>query len=143
MRVSMQLQFRVSGLQFQRRDGAEVPVVPGGKLGRKQRQTRNWKPGTGNLKLLHRYSIEILRSSLKSLSILPVPRTTLHSGSSAIETGNPVSSRIRLSRFFNSAPPPVSTMPRSLMSAESSGGVRSNATRIAFNIVATHSASDS
>jgi hypothetical protein len=41
---------------------------------------------------------EIFRSSLKSLNILPVPSTTLHSGSSAIETGNPVSSRIRLSR---------------------------------------------
>src|SRR6185312_4607705 len=45
------------------------------------------------------YSIEILRSSLKSLNILPVPSTTLASGSSAIETGNPVSSRMRLSKF--------------------------------------------
>src|SRR5581483_5258007 len=89
------------------------------------------------------YSIEILRRSLKSLSILPVPSTTLHSGSSAIETGSPVSSRMRLSRFFSSAPPPVSTIPRSLMSAESSGGVRSSTTRIAFIIVATHSPSHS
>src|SRR3954467_11971362 len=85
------------------------------------------------------YSIEILRSSLKSLSILPVPSTTLASGSSAIETGRPVSSRIRLSRFFSRAPPPVSTMPRSLISALSSGGVRSSATRMAVTIVATHS----
>ena len=50
---------------------------------------------------------------------------------------------MRLSRFFSSAPPPVSTMPRSLMSAESSGGVRSNATRMAFRIVDTHSLSAS
>src|SRR6266446_1175088 len=68
------------------------------------------------------------RSNLKSLSIFPVPSTTDASGSSAIETGSPVSSRIRLSRFFSSAPPPVSTIPRSLISAESSGGVRSRAT---------------
>src|SRR6202158_2741 len=83
------------------------------------------------------------RSRRKSLSIFPVPSTTDASGSSAIETGKPVSSRMRLSRFFSSAPPPVSTMPRSLISAESSGGVRSSAPRIAFKIVATHSASDS
>src|SRR5271166_4523981 len=90
-----------------------------------------------------RYSIEILRSSLKSESILPVPSTTLQSGSSAIETGSPVSSRMRLSRFLISAPPPVSTIPRSLMSADSSGGVRSSATRIAFIMVETHSLNDS
>src|SRR6202045_2405600 len=68
--------------------------------------------------------IQTWRSSLKSLSIFPVPSTTDASGSSAIDTGSPVSSRIRLSRFFKSAPPPVRTMPRSLMSAESSGGER-------------------
>jgi hypothetical protein len=44
------------------------------------------------------YSIEILRKSLKSLSILFVPSTTQHSGSSAMQTGSPVSSRIPLSR---------------------------------------------
>src|SRR5581483_6252880 len=100
-------------------------------------RTRNSKPETRN------YSIEIFRSSLKSLSIFPMPSTTLHSGSSAIETGRPVSSRIRLSRFFSSAPPPVKTMPRSLMSADSSGGMRSRATRMAFMIVETHSLNDS
>src|SRR5581483_4342306 len=78
------------------------------------------------------YSIEIFLSSLKSLSILPVPSTTLHILSSAIDTGNPVSSRMRLSRFFNNAPPPVRTMPRSLISADNSGGVLARATRIAF-----------
>ena len=46
------------------------------------------------------YSMEIFRNSLKSLRILPVPSTTLHNGSSATHTGSPVSSRIRLSRFF-------------------------------------------
>src|SRR5580658_5951433 len=88
-------------------------------------------------------SIETRRSKRKSLSILPVPSTTDASGSSAIDTGNPVSSRMRLSKFLISAPPPVSTMPRSLISAESSGGVRSRATRIAFKIVEMHSESAS
>src|SRR6266852_3836344 len=87
--------------------------------------------------------MQTCRSSRKSLSIFPVPSTTEASGSSAIETGKPVSSRMRLSRFFSSAPPPVRTMPRSLISAESSGGVRSSATRMSFKIVDTHSASDS
>jgi hypothetical protein len=43
--------------------------------------------------------MQTCRSSLKSLSIFPVPSTTEASGSSAIETGRPVSSRMRLSRF--------------------------------------------
>src|SRR5439155_44767 len=85
------------------------------------------------------YSIEILCNSLKSLRTLPVPSTTLHSGLSAIHTGSPVSSRIRLSKFLSKAPPPASTMPRSLMSAESSGGVRSNAARMALTMVETAS----
>src|SRR5260370_38127430 len=85
-------------------------------------------------------SIEIFRSSLKSESIFPVPSTTEASGSSAIDTGNPVSSRMRLSRFLISAPPPVKTMPRSLISAEGSGGGPSNATRMAFKIDDTPSA---
>ena len=98
---------------------------------------RNWTFETGNFENENQnsnptarlQSMLTWRSSRKSLSILPVPSTTDASGSSAMETGNPVSSRMRLSRFFSSAPPPVSTMPRSLMSAESSGGVRSSATR--------------
>src|ERR1043165_2735690 len=61
----------------------------------------------------------------KSESILPAPSTTEESGSSAMETGRPVSMESRLSRFLSSAPPPVRTMPRSTMSAESSGGVLS------------------
>src|SRR6266849_7228538 len=81
------------------------------------------------------YSMEILRKSLKSLRILLVPSTTQHNGSSAMHTGSPVSSRIRLSKLFSKAPPPASTMPRSMMSAESSGGVRSSATLIALTMV--------
>jgi len=46
---------------------------------------------------------------------------------------------IFLSKFRKSAPPPARTMPRSLMSAESSGGVRSRSARIALTIVDTHS----
>jgi len=45
------------------------------------------------------------RNKRKSLSILPVPNTTDANGSSAMDTGNPVSSRIRLSKFLSSAPP--------------------------------------
>src|SRR5581483_1165357 len=119
--------FHFKALSFQLSVSAtpqQVPIAPG-------------KLTTAN------YSSEILRSSLKSLSILPVPSTTLQSGSSAMETGNPVSSRMRLSKFLSSAPPPVSTIPRSLMSAESSGGVLSSATRTAFMIVDTHSLSAS
>ena len=50
--------------------------------------------------------MQTCRNSRKSLSIFPVPSTTEASGSSAIDTGNPVSSRMRLSKFFSSAPPP-------------------------------------
>ena len=85
------------------------------------------------------YSISLLRKSSKLLRILLVPCTTQHNGSSAMHTGSPVSSRIRLSMFFSKAPPPASTMPRSMMSAESSGEVRSSATLIALTMVETHS----
>src|SRR3990172_5157916 len=82
-------------------------------------------------------SREIFLRSFKSSNIRPVPSTTAESGSSLIETGRPVSSRSLLSRFFRSAPPPVSTMPRSMMSAESSGGVRSSATLTALTMIAS------
>ena len=58
---------------------------------------------------------------------MPQPRTTQVSGSSATSTGRPVSSASRRSRSRSSAPPPVSIMPRSAMSAPSSGGVCSSA----------------
>ena len=51
-----------------------------------------------------RQSMEILRSRLKSASILPAPSTTDDSGSSAIASGSPVSSRRRLSRFLQQRP---------------------------------------
>ena len=60
-----------------------------------------------------------------------------------LDTGSPVSSRRRLSRLRSSEPPPVMTMPRSTMSADSSGGVRSSATRTASTITLTVSASAS
>src|SRR5581483_10229884 len=122
--------FRASSFQFRKLAYLTTAKSPAAETG-------NSKPKTDS------YSSEILRSSLKSLSILPVPSTTLHRGSSAMETGRPVSSRIRLSKFLSSAPPPVSTMPRSLMSALNSGGVRSRATRMAFMMVETHSLSAS
>ena len=56
-----------------------------------------------------------------------------------MDTGKPVSSRMRLSRFFKRAPPPVSTMPRSLMSADSSGRCTLQSDAIALRIVAPHS----
>src|SRR5437016_4477149 len=55
------------------------------------------------------YSIKIRRKNLKSLRVFAVPSTTQHSGLSAIHTGSPVSSRIRLSKFLSKAPPPAST----------------------------------
>src|SRR5436190_1258046 len=74
--------------------------------------------------------IAIFLNKSKSLNIFPVPSTTHDSGFSASVTGRPVSSRIRLSRFLISAPPPARTIPRSAISAESSGGVRSKTTRM-------------
>src|SRR6266480_4350188 len=80
--------------------------------------------------------MQTMRSNLKSLSIFPVPSTTDARGSSAMETGKPVSSRMRLSRFLSSAPPPVNTMPRSLISADSFAVVDGYGTRHAFDKVA-------
>ena len=55
-------------------------------------------------------------------------------GSCAMCTGIPVSSRNRASRPLSNAPPPVSTMPRSMMSPASSGGVLSSVARTASTI---------
>src|SRR4029077_16755118 len=89
------------------------------------------------------YRIETLRRRSMSESTLPLPTTTEASGSSASTTGRPVSSRSRWSRLRSSAPPPERTIPLSMMSAESSGGVRSRAMRTASTMVATGSASAS
>ena len=64
-------------------------------------------------------------------SALPVPIATHDKGSSAIETGKPVSLVINLSKFFNYAPPPANTKPISTKSADNSGGVCSSASFIA------------
>src|SRR5439155_639721 len=76
-------------------------------------------------------------------SALPQPRTTQVSGSSATTTGSPVSSISSRSMSRNSAPPPVSTMPRSAISAPSSGGVRSSALFTAETILFNGSVSAS
>ena len=54
-----------------------------------------------------------------------MPRATQVSGSSATWTGIWVASATRRSRPGSSAPPPARTMPWSMMSATSSGGVSS------------------
>ena len=47
-------------------------------------------------------------------------------GSSARETGSPVFSLIKISKFANSEPPPARIIPLSTISAASSGGVFSS-----------------
>src|SRR5581483_2491690 len=83
------------------------------------------------------------RRMSSSSRAFPAPITTEERGSSARNTGSPVSSRKRASRFFSSAPPPASTMPRSAMSPASSGGVRSSVTFTASTMALTGSASAS
>src|SRR5713101_3117877 len=61
----------------------------------------------------HHAGEQTWRRMSSSSSALPVPITTELSGSSARNTGRPVSSRSSASRPFKSAPPPASTMPRS------------------------------
>jgi len=66
---------------------------------------------------------------------LPVPRTTQVSGSSAINTGKPVSSINKRSISRNNAPPPVRTIPFLAISEPSSGGVCSSAIFTALTIL--------
>ena len=70
----------------------------------------------------HHAGEQTWRRMFSSSSALPAPITTELSGSSARNTGRPVSSRRSASRPFKSAPPPASTMPRSATSPASSGG---------------------
>ncbi|CDA79651.1 putative uncharacterized protein [Clostridium sp. CAG:242] len=74
---------------------------------------------------------------------LPVPAATQSSGFSATCTGIPVSLEISWSSPRSSAPPPVRVIPWSMMSADSSGGVRSRVVRIASSTDMTESASAS
>ncbi|MNN62833.1 hypothetical protein D3C81_1781650 [compost metagenome] len=74
---------------------------------------------------------------------LPVPIATQSSGFSATITGIPVSLANSLSRLRSSAPPPVNTIPRSIMSAANSGGHFSSVTFTASTIAPTVSLSAS
>ena len=66
---------------------------------------------------------------------LPPPLATQVNGSSATMTGKPVWLEIKTSRSLSIAPPPpVSTIPRSLMSALNSGGDASRAVLMACMI---------
>ena len=66
---------------------------------------------------------------------LPAPIATDDNGSSIMVIGTPVSSLRILSRFFNSAPPPVNIIPLSIISAENSGGICSK-TALTVSIIA-------
>src|SRR6516164_8515000 len=70
----------------------------------------------------------------------PIPSTTLFSGSSVSVTGIPVSSASSRSRPRSSDPPPAIMIPRSTISAASSGGVRSSVVFTAATIPAIGSA---
>src|SRR5699024_7256456 len=72
-------------------------------------------------------------------STAPAPVATQSRGSSATWTSMPVSLWISLSRPRSRAPPPVRVMPRSMMSALSSGGVRSSVSLMASVILTRHS----
>src|SRR5690625_3956717 len=72
-------------------------------------------------------------------SDFPVPIATQSNGFSATKTGISVSSLITVLKFFNNAPPPESTIPLSIISADNSGGVFSNVTFIASTIFSTSS----
>src|SRR6185436_10673038 len=76
-------------------------------------------------------------SELNSSTQRPDPRTTERKGSSATRTGTPSSWRMRSSSPRSNAPPPVSTMPRSRMSPESSGGHTSSVARTSSTICST------
>src|SRR5438445_7143530 len=70
---------------------------------------------------------------------LPAPMATELSGLSVMWIGMPVSCFNRSSRPRSIAPPPVSTMPRSMTSPESSGGVLSRVVLTASTIWLTGS----
>ncbi len=67
-----------------------------------------------------------LLNRFKCANVIPAPSTTEVRGSSAMCTGMPVSAAMSLSSPRKSDPPPVMTMPRSMTSEASSGGVRSS-----------------
>src|SRR5690606_35199208 len=70
-------------------------------------------------------------------SARPVPIATQSKAFSAIWTGIPVSLLNNLSILRNNAPPPVKTIPRSIISAASSGGLFSSVIFTASTIATT------
>src|SRR3954471_20499461 len=78
-------------------------------------------------------------SASNSSTHLPAPMATEWSGLSVMWIGMPVSCFSRSSRPRSNAPPPVSTMPRSMTSPESSGGVLSRVVLTASTIWLTGS----
>jgi hypothetical protein len=96
---------------------------------RKQRLTRCG--GRGDRRIATRHLLSSQEKTLPNLSMrsgaVPEARTTQVSGSSATNTGRPVSLASRRSRTPGSAPPPASMMLCPAISAPSSGGVCSSA----------------
>src|SRR4051812_24840508 len=88
----------------------------------------------------HHAGEQTWRRISSSSSVLPAPIATELRGSSARNTGKPVSSRSSASKPLKRAPPPVSTIPRSAMSPASSGGVRSSVPFTASTMALTGSA---
>ena len=78
-----------------------------------------------------------------SFKTIPTPSTTACNGLSATATGRPHSSLRSLSKHLIIAPPPQSTIPRSIMSADNSGGVCSKVAFTAATICRTLSLSAS
>ena len=72
-------------------------------------------------------------------NIIPVPTATQCIGFSAINTGTFSSSAKSMSIPCSKAPPPVRITPRSMISADNSGGVRSNTPFAACTITAAFS----
>ena len=70
---------------------------------------------------------------------IPAPRATANSGSAASLTGMPVSARILSGNPTSKEPPPARVMPRSMMSADNSGGVLSRVIFTASTMEATGS----
>src|SRR5688500_2396968 len=82
----------------------------------------------------HEWLTRLFRNWPKFSSAMPVPTATEFSAFSATWHGMPVTWVSSLSRFRSSAPPPVMTIPLSMMSELSSGGVCSSTLRTAVMI---------
>src|SRR3990167_11343617 len=70
-----------------------------------------------------RFVMTFLLYTSRFSKTLPAPRATQNNGSSAMCAGTPVSIVINESIFRSNAPPPDTTIPRSIISEHSSGGV--------------------